>query len=114
MIINNDELLSFAYKMLKAKNWEKSNLLQKTNEIGVTLLLMVFIANCEGSEINLKTLSQSVTFSQRSIAYTIKDLIGLGWINLTKDTNDKRRQLIQITPTFLNIFAQFKAHLDLN
>jgi hypothetical protein len=57
MVNHNDQLLSFASKMLRAKNWEQSNLLQKTNEIGVILLLIVIIANLKGSEINLKTLS---------------------------------------------------------
>ena len=108
MVNHNDELLSFAHKMLRAKNWEQSNLLQKTNEIGVTLLLIVIIANREGLEINLKTLSQSVTFSQRSVAYTIKNLIALGWLNLIQDANDKRRQLIYSTPALLNLFAQYK------
>jgi len=31
MVTNNDELLNFAHKMLRAKNWEQSNLLQKTD-----------------------------------------------------------------------------------
>ena len=108
---HNDELLVFAQKMLKAKNWEQSNFLDKTNEIGITLLLIIMIANREGKEINLKILSQSVTFSQRSIAYTIRDLISLGWIHLAQDANDKRRQLIYTTPGFLNIFKQYKEHL---
>jgi len=112
MVTNNDELLNFAHKMLRAKNWEQSNLLQKTNEIGITLLLIIIIANREGLEINLKSLCQSVSFSQRSVAYTIKDLISLGWINLIQDSNDKRRQLINITPNFLNLFAQYKEYLD--
>ena len=107
----HDELLLFAHKMLKAKNWEQSNFLGKTNEIGLTLLLIIMIANREGKEINLKILSQSVTFSQRSIAYTIRDLISLGWINLIQDANDKRRQLIYTTPEFLNIFKEYKEHL---
>lgn len=112
MVNHNDELLRFASKMLRAKNWEQSNLLQKTNEIGVILLLTVIIANRKDSEINLKTLSQSVTFSQRSIAYTIKDLISLGWINLSQDARDKRRQLIQATPELLNLITEYKGHLD--
>jgi DNA-binding MarR family transcriptional regulator len=112
MVKHNDELLSFAHKLLRARNWEQSNLLAKTNEIGVTLLLIVIIANREGSEINLKTLCQSVTFSQRSVAYTIKDLIALGWLNLIQDANDKRRQLIYSTPALFNLFDQYKRHLD--
>ena len=109
---HNDELLSFAHKMLKAKNWEQSNLLQKTNEIGVNLLLIVVIENLKGCEINLKTLCQSVAYSQRSIAYTIKDLIALGWINLIQDASDKRRQLIRTTPAFFSLLTQYKSHLE--
>lgn len=108
----NEEILIFARKMLKVKHWEQSNLMKKTNDIGLMLLLIIIIANHENQAINLKTLCQSVKFSQRSVAYTIKNLISLGWVILEADAKDKRRQLIKTTPLLMSLFLQYIVQLD--
>ena len=86
--------------------------MKKTNDIGLMLLLIIIIANHENQAINLKTLCQSVKFSQRSVAYTIKNLISLGWVILEADAKDKRRQLIKTTPLLMSLFLQYIDQLD--
>jgi len=108
----NEEIFIFSQKMLKTKNWEQSNLLNKTNDIGVMLLLIIISANHENKAINLKTLCQSVKFSQRSVSYSIKNLISLGWVELVADPKDKRRQLIKTTHLFMSLFLQYIDQLD--
>ena len=100
----------FADLMWQARGWGDANLQTRGSTIGWDVLIAV--ARAADGRMNYSALETMIARPHRTLQYILRDLEGLGLVELKRAQNDRRRMVIALTAKGRESFRAYIDHIE--
>lgn len=106
-LINHKILIPATESALKVRSWEKANLPIEQSALALDLFLLLTYNTLCGTPLTLKSLFNSLDFSEAGIRKHLRRLLSEGWCALEGSEHDKRLRHVVAQPKMILALEEY-------
>lgn len=101
----------FSQCVIHLRSWEDRNLPLSQSRIAFDVFTLIAHFSGLSKPLTLKTLFNSLKYSERGIRYVLEQFVDGGWCVVVGHDQDKRFRLVVATQRLKDAFAEYERHV---